>query len=268
MMTAKTFLFSKGFIWLISICSLVLIAPLKAQTGREIMERALHKTSWQTMQGDVSLIITNSRGEQRIRKIKMYSRKRTEDESDMLMRFVAPPDVRGTAFLIIEHARGDDERYLYLPALRRVKRIASSGKGGNFMASDFTYYDIGRPKLNDWTYKRLADTTLNGQLCYQIECLPASPQIAHDTGYNKIIRWIRQDVLVTIQAHYFDRGNRLWKVLTVPQIQDIQGVWFQTDMVMKDVQTQHQSEMKFENIQVNVKLPHQFFSVRYLQRMR
>ena len=239
-----------------------------AQSGREIMEKALHKTSWNTMQGDVTLILTNSRGEQRVRKIKMYSRKRTEDENDMLMRFIAPPDVRGTAFLIIEHVNGEDERYLYLPALRRVKRIASSGKGGNFMSSDFTYYDIGRPKLEDWTYKRLPDTTLNGQDCYQIECLPASPQIARDTGYNKIIRWIRKDVLVTIQSHYYDRGNRLWKILTVPEIQQIDGVWFQTDMIMKDLQINHQSEMKFSNIQVNVSLPPQFFSVRYLTRLR
>ncbi len=252
------------------IVTLAFLLPVQgtAQSGREIMEKALHKTSWKTMQGDVTLILTNSRGEQRVRKIKMYSRKRTEDENDMLMRFIAPPDVRGTAFLIIEHAKGEDERYLYLPALRRVKRIASSGKGGNFMSSDFTYYDIGRPKLDDWTYKRLADTTLNGQACYQIECLPASPQIARDTGYNKIIRWIRKDVLVTIQSHYFDRGNRLWKILTVPEVQQIDGVWFQTNMVMKDVQINHQSEMKFENIQVNVKLPPQFFSVRYLTRLR
>ena len=106
---------------LLAIGFLITSQPVHAQTGREIMQKALHKTSWQTMQGDVTLILTNARGEQRIRKIKMFSRKRTEDENDMLMRFVAPPDVRGTAFLIIEHAKGEDERYLYLPALRRVK---------------------------------------------------------------------------------------------------------------------------------------------------
>ncbi len=264
----KRFFVYNYFLLLISFSWIFSPAVAIAQNGREIMEQALHKTSWQTMQGDVTLILTNARGETRIRKIKMYSRKRTEVENDMLMRFISPPDVRGTAFLIIEHAGGEDERYLYLPALRRVKRIASSGKGGNFMSSDFTYYDIGRPKLEDWTYKRLADTTLNGNACYQIECLPASPQIARDTGYNKIIRWIRKDILVTIQSHYYDRGNRLWKILTVPEVQEINGVWFQTDMVMKDVQIHHQSEMRFENIQVNVKLPPQFFSVRFLTRMR
>ncbi|NOX36317.1 MAG: outer membrane lipoprotein-sorting protein [Calditrichaeota bacterium] len=254
-------LIGMGLIWLATASS------AQELSGREIMEKALHKTTWKDMQADVTLILQNPRGEQRVRKIKMFSRKRTENESDMLMRFISPPDVRNTAFLIIEHADGDDERYLYLPALRRVKRIASSGKGGNFMSSDFSYYDIGRPKLNDWTYRRLPDEVVEGFDCYKIECLPASPEISRDTGYNKIIRWIRKDILVTVQSHYFDRGNRLWKILTVPAVEEINGVWFQTDLVMQDVQTNHRSEMKFENIKVNVNLPPRFFSVRYLQRV-
>ena len=247
---------------------LAAVSPAQELSGRDIMEKALHKTTWKDMQADVTLILQNPRGEQRVRKIKMFSRKRTADESDMLMRFVAPPDVRNTAFLIIEHTNGDDERYLYLPALRRVKRIASSGKGGNFMSSDFSYYDIGRPKLNDWTYRRLPDEVIEGFDCYKIESLPATPQIARDTGYNKIIRWIRKDILVTVQSIYYDRGNREWKRLTVPRVENISGVWFQTDMIMNDLQTGHQSEMIFENIKVNQNIPANFFSVRFLQRVR
>jgi len=258
----------KKIVYLIAII-LVGVVVLTAQelTGRRIMEMALHKTTWKDMEADVTLILTNPRGEKRIRKIKLYSRKRTEDESDMLMRFVSPADVRNTAFLIIEHSRGDDERYLYLPALRRVKRIASSGKGGNFMSSDFSYYDIGKPKLNDWTYQRLPDSTIENQECYVIECLPATPEIEKDTGYGKILRWIRKDILVTTRSLYFDRGGQKWKQLTVPAVKNISGVWFQTDMIMRDLQTGHQSEMIFENIRVNQNIPARFFSVRYLQRI-
>ena len=243
-------------------------AAAQELTGRQIMEKALSKTTWKDMQSDVVMILTNARGEKRVRKIKMYSRKRTENESDMLMRFVEPADVRGTAFLIIEHEKGEDERYLYLPALRRIKRIASSGKGGNFMSSDFTYYDIGRPKLDDWVYKRLEDEVVDGHECYKIECLPASKQIAKDTGYGKIIRWIRKDIFVTVRSLYFDRALRKWKELTVPKIEKIGGVWFQTDMIMKDLQTGHQSEMRFLNIKINQGIPASFFSKRFLQRVR
>ncbi len=255
---------------LLIISLLFTFGALQAQslTGRQIMQKALNKSSWKDMVGQVTLILTNERGQQRIRKIKMFSRKRNANESDMLMRFVAPADVKGTAFLIIEHQNSDDDRYLYLPALRRIKRIASSGKGGNFMSSDFTYYDIGKPKLNDWKYKRLDDEKIDGYDCFKIECLPASEQIAKDTGYGKIIRWIRKDIFVTIRSEYYDRANRLWKILTVPKVENISGVWFQTDMIMKDVQNKHQSEMKFTNIKVNQNIPAQFFSQRYLQRGR
>jgi len=246
----------------------VFAASLHAQelSGRQIMEKALNKTSWQDMVGNVQLILTNERGQQRIRRIKMYSRKRNANESDMLMRFVAPADVKGIGFLTIEHQNSDDERYLYLPALRRVKRIASSGKGGNFMASDFTYYDIGKPKLNDWTYKRLPDEAVNGQACYKLECLPADDQIAKDTGYGKIIRWIRKDIWITVKSEYYDRAGRLWKQLEVPKVEQISGVWFQTDMIMKDVQNNHRSEMRFSDLKVNQNIPKNFFSQRYLQR--
>ena len=240
--------------------------PAQELTGRQIMKKALNKTSWQDMAGDVQLILTNERGQQRIRKIKMFSRKRNANESDMLMRFIAPADVKGTGFLTIEHQSSDDERYLYLPALRRVKRIASSGKGGNFMASDFTYYDIGRANLNDWMYKRLPDDEVDGQACYKLECLPASADIAKDTGYGKIIRWIRKDILVTVKAEYYDRAGRLWKRLEVPAIEHISNVWFQTDMIMKDLQNNHSSEMRFTNLKVNQNIPRSFFSQRYLQR--
>ncbi len=260
----------KRFAIILGLIFLAFHFPAAAQTltGRQIMEKALNKSSWQDMVSNVRLILTNEKGQQRIRKIKMYTRKRNANESDMLMRFIAPPDVKGIGFLIIEHQKSDDDRYLYLPALRRIKRIASSGKGGNFMSSDFTYYDIGKPKLNDWKYKRLKDETINGFDCYKIECTPANEQIAKDTGYGKIIRWIRKDILVTIRSEYYDRAGRLWKILEVPKIENISGVWFQTDMVMKDVQNKHQSEMIFSDIKVNQNIPAQFFSQRYLQRGR
>ena len=242
------------------------VLPAQELNGFQIMEKALNKSSWQDMSGQVKLILTSPRGEERTRKIDMFSRKRTADESDMLMRFKAPADVKGTAFLIIEKKDKDDERYLYLPAMRRVKRIASSGKGGNFMSSDFTYYDIGKPKLKDWTYKRLADEKVGKWDCYKLECLPVDENILKDTGYGKIIRWIRKDIFMTVQSEYYDSGLRKWKILSVPGMEKVAGVWFQTDMKMKDVQNNHVSRMQFTNLKVNQNIPAKFFTQRFLQR--
>jgi outer membrane lipoprotein-sorting protein len=187
-------------------------------------------------------------------------------ESDMLMRFIAPADVAGTGFLVIEHANRDDDRYLYLPALRRTKRIASSGKGGNFMGSDYTYYDIGEPKLDDWTYPEVEADTLDGIACYRITALPATPQIEKDTGYSKLVHWVRKDRMSVIKTEYYDRRGKLLKVLTIPEMVQLEGVWFQSHLVMKNVQDNRTSEMRFENIKINTGLSADLFSKRRLER--
>jgi len=134
------------------------------------------------------------------------------------------------------------------------------------MSSDFTFYDIGKPKLNDWKYKRLKDEKVNGRDCFKIECTPANKDIVNDTGYKKIIRWIDKSNFVTIKSLYFDKGDRKWKLLEVPKVEKIGKVWFQTDMIMKDLQTGHYSEMLFQNIKVDTNIPKDFFTKRYLQR--
>ncbi len=252
-----------AFIFIISLATSLTAQKL---TAYEIMKKTLNKSGWKNMRASVEMILTNAANKTRQRTIEMYSRKRTETESDMLMRFIHPADVKGISFLLIERSNAEDLRYLYLPALRRVKRIASSGKGGNFMSSDFTYYDIGKPELDDWTYRLLGTEKVNGFTCYKIECLPKTEKIKNETNYGKIIRWIRKDIFVTIKSVYYDKFLKKWKVLTVPGYRKIAGVWFQTDMIMKDVQNNHSSEMIFSNIQINTGIPAKFFTKRFLQR--
>jgi len=238
------------------------------EDGRAIMQKVLQRSNWHDMQADVTLTVTNARGQQRVRKIKLYSRDRTETESDMLMRFNAPADVAGTGFLVIEHSNRDDDRYLYLPALRRTKRIASSGKGGNFMGSDYTYYDIGEPKLDDWTYPEVVSDTLDGVPCYKITALPATPQIEKDTGYSKLVHWVRKDRVTVVKTEYYDRRGKMLKVLTIPEMVQLNGVWFQSRLVMKNVQDKRTSKMHFENIEINTGLNPSLFSKRQLERRR
>ncbi len=241
-------------------------ALLGAQpSGREIMERVVNKASWKDLVADVTLKI-ESRGKTRIRKIKMFARKRNQNETDTLMRFTYPPDVAGTAFLLREHSQGEDERYLYLPALRRIKRIASSGKGGPFMGSDFSYYDIGKPKLDDWKYENLGLVDLDGKKVYKIEALPASRKVEKETKYGKIIHYVDPEKWSVVRAEYYDRTGALWKVLEVREFKKIKGAWFQTDLVMKNLQAKSQSEMKFENLKVDQGLPAAMFTKRNLKK--
>lgn len=251
------------FLTLILLCG---ISVAQDSTGYAIMEQALNKKSWNDMKADLTLNMMNARNEKRSREIEFFSSDDAKGLNRMLMRFTAPADVRGTGFLTQETPSGDDERYLYLPALRRVKKIATSGSGGNFMSSDFTYYDIGKPKLEDWTYRLLGEEVINGTTCYKIECLPADKKVLEDTGYGKIIRWVNKDRLTTVKSDYYDKGLKLWKQLTVNESIEIKGIDFSTDMEMEDIQIAHKSRMIFSNVAVDTNLPDVLFSVRYLQR--
>lgn len=255
--------------FLLFFTSLLILCSLKSysQTGREIMEKVVNKETWNDMTADLYLTIMDSRGNKREREIKSFMKKYSEDETKMLMFFVKPADVKGTSFLIIEHKDRDDDRYLYLPALRRVKRILSSGKGGSFMASDFSYYDIGKPKLEDFKYNLVGEEKLDGLLCYIIECLPASPQIEKDTGYSKIVRWVIKDNYMVLKSDYYSRDGKKFKVLDVEKIEEIEKVLFATVMTMKDIISQRISRMEFRNIKVNTGLKDSLFSETSLDRI-
>jgi len=257
---------------IVFICVLgsVITVPAFSQdlTGRQIMERALSGTTWDDMHATLILTLETSRGEIRVREIDYYSKDVSDEETRMLMRFTSPADVEGTGFLAIDHENGEDERYLYLPALRRVNRIATSGAGGNFMSSDFTYYDIGAPELEDWTYNRLENETVDGQECYVLETFPSSDQIQEDTGYGKVIRWLTVDDFNTIRSEYYDESLELKKELRITEYTELDGTDFATNMIMHDVQIDHTSTMEFEEIEVDTGIPDDFFSQRYLQRGR
>ncbi len=238
-----------------------------SQTGREIMEKVVNKETWNDMTADLYLTIVDSKGGKREREIKSFMKKYSADETKMLMFFLKPADVRGTSFLIVEHKDRDDDRYLYLPALRRVKRILASGKGGSFMASDFSYYDIGKPKLEDFKYNLIGEEKLDGVSCYVIECLPVSSQIEKDTGYSKIVRWVRKDNYMILKSDYYSRDGKKFKVLDVEKIEEIENVLFATVMTMKDIISNRISRMEFRNIKVNTGLKDSLFSETSLDRI-
>lgn len=236
-------------------------------TGYGIMSQSLNRSPIETMEADLKLILRTSTGDTRQREIKFYSKTDPEtDQTKMLMRFVYPQDVRGTGFLSLEYTDRPDDRFLYMPALRQIKKIASSGSGGNFMSSDFTYYDIGTPELEDWKYQRLREETLAGREAYVIECLPGTAQIAEDTGYSKVIRWVAKDDLSIFHSEYYDASGELKKRLDVEKFEMINSSPFATEMVMHDVIIDHTSRMIFENLEVNKPIRDNFFTPRMLQR--
>ena len=126
-----------------------------------------------------------------------------------LMIFDTPKDQKGTALLTFSHANKDDDQWLYLPALKRVKKIASKKKSGPFMGSEFSFEDIGGNEVEEFDYKYLRDETFDGQKCFVIESYPKDKY----SGYTRIISWIDQEHYRTLKAEFYDRKKSHLKTL-------------------------------------------------------
>ncbi|MCK5689020.1 outer membrane lipoprotein-sorting protein [Myxococcota bacterium] len=236
------------------------------QNPLDLVDQVFNRSAWDDMAGTVILTMRNARGDTKVREIKLSSRRNKAGESAMLMRFIKPADVRGTGFLMIEHNDGEDDRRLFLPALRRIKRISASGSGGSFMGSDFTYYDIGKPQIKDWKYAFGKDKVVDGIQCRTIIGTAISDTVKSDTGYSKIEWHIDENRGVTLSADYFDKSGKLFKSMLVKKLEKVSDRLFATHIFMEDVVSKQQSEMVFKDLATNQGIPEKTFTNRNLQR--
>lgn len=233
-------------------------------TAEQVMERVIDDKGVADMSSRMTMRTMNASGQERVRVINMQSKTGTDGLTKRLLRFVSPADVKGTAFLIIENKDRDDDRLLYLPALHKVRRIASSGRGGSFMGSDFSYNDLGRPKLKESSHRLLRSETVDGVDTYVIESVPKDKQSVTDLNTSKIQSWVRKDNFMTVKALYFDRDGKELKLLTAGNLQKIGGVWFTLKMEMKNLQEGTKTVIALDEVKVNSGLTDELFTERNL----
>lgn len=198
--------------------------------------------------GDTSatmqMILRNRHGEESKREIrsKVLEVKRDGDKS--MIVFDQPKDVAGTALLTYTHKSADDDRWLYLPALKRVKRIASSNKSGPFMGSEFAYEDLGSQEPEKYTYKWLRDETLDGQAVFVFERYPAD----QDSGYTRQVIWMDQAEYRPLKIEFYDRKRSLLKTLTFADYQEHLGqYWRPGKLDMVNHQTGKSTTLLFKD---------------------
>ncbi|TVQ16158.1 MAG: outer membrane lipoprotein-sorting protein [Bacteroidetes bacterium] len=232
---------------------------LKAQpNGQKIMEDAYHLPKGEDMQGELTMTLVNRQGEQRVRNLRQYS-KDYGDVEKKIMFFLSPADVRGTSFMSWSYTDGrDDDQWIYLPALRRVRRISSDGKGDYFMGSDFTYDDLGDRHPDEDNHRLVREENLNGKACYVVESTPKDT----DYMYSKTITWVMKDSNLGLKREFYDDRGRLLKILQIKQFEKIDGYWTILETEMKNVQNNHTTHMKFSNVQYNQGIPDRKFTER------
>jgi len=261
--------------------SLVACLMMPAQSGlaaelsaTEVIIRHDNLYDGDTAITDYRLILIDRRSRQRERNLRMYTKDYDQDTRS-LSQFDSPPDLRGTAYLNYDWAdpETDDDSWLYLPSLQRVKRIATSDTSDSFLGSDFTYADINGLETSWYDYSYFSESEIvDGQDCWVIDVV-AKPEFRDKaeeaTGYSRLRTWIRKDNFLQQRAQAWElRGNRI-KYFNSSEIEQIDGIWTIKRMQVvttRNDRQEHASILQVEEISYNVELGDEIFTTEYMQR--
>jgi outer membrane lipoprotein-sorting protein len=232
-------------------------------TGQEIIEKVYNRSTGDDMKGDLNMTLTNSRGDSRVRKIMQFTKDFGESEKK-IMFFQYPADVRNTSFMTwgYDEAGKEDDQWIYLPALKKVKRISSDSKSDYFMGSDFTYDDLGDRHPTDDSHKLLGEDRVQEQNCYKVESRPKDEEYM----YSKTITWVSRDNWIALKKEFYDEDGDLLKTLNVKKYKNIKGFWIILSSEMHNIQKEHTTNMQLENVKINSNIANRMFSVRMMRR--
>ncbi len=234
--------------------------------GLEIAkERKARDKGWGDSESTSLMILRNAQGDESVREMRIQALEVQGDGDKGLTIFDQPRDVKGSAFLNFSHINEPDDQWLYLPALKRVKRIASRNKSGPFMGSEFAYEDLASFEVAKYTYNYLRDETVNGELCWVVESIPTDRY----SGYSKQIVWIDQSEYRVQKIEFYDRKKALLKTLTFDDYKlYLDKYWRAHKMTMTNHQTGKSTDMIAKEIKFRVGLTESDFNQNSLRRAR
>ncbi|NAW59595.1 outer membrane lipoprotein-sorting protein [Vibrio sp. V38_P2S17PM301] len=234
--------------------------------GLEIaQERKVRDEGWGDTIATMEMVLKNAQGESSTRLMRLKSLEVTGDGDKGLTIFDQPRDVSGTAFLNHSHTLDADDQWLYLPALKRVKRISSRNKSGPFMGSEFAYEDLSSFEIEKYTFNYVKDEEIDGQPAFVLEQVPTDK----NSGYTRQIVWIDQIHFRPLQIEFYDRKGALLKTLQFSQYQQYQGkYWRAHAMNMQNHQTGKSTLLTTSEITFNNGLDAKDFQKTVLKRVK
>ena len=231
-------------------------------TGRQIVDKAYNLPKGEDQTSILTMTLVNKSGKQRVRKIKQFTKDLGNVEKS-IMFFMTPADVKNTSFMNWSYdSDKSDDQWIYLPALKKVKRISSDSKSDYFMGSDFTYDDLGDRKLDADIHKLLREETVDGKKCYVVQSISKD----EDYMYTKTITWINKSNFIGVKKEFYDEDEELLKVLNIKSFKKVSGFWVITHSEMKNVQNNHKTIIKLSDVNVNTGVPASKFTERMMTR--
>ncbi len=235
---------------------------IQAQDAKEIAYKVYNRKAPKDGESDMKMTLINKKGSKRVRNLHQYFIDLGEVERQ-IMFFTTPADVKNTSFMnwSYDDASKDDDQWLYLPALKKVKRISSSSKDNEFMGSDFTYEDMEKRSPERDDHKFIKSGTYNGEAVWVVQATPKEEE-----QYSKKIAWISKEKHIPLKIDFYDEDEELLKTLTITGVKKMDDYWIIVKQEMKNVQKNHQTVISLTDVSVDKGLSESKFTQREMER--
>ncbi|NOX52568.1 MAG: outer membrane lipoprotein-sorting protein [Gammaproteobacteria bacterium] len=244
--------------------------PIDILTGRAAMEKVVARDDGKFVTRTLTMELTDRRGKSRVRETRSY-RKYFGEEKRTVLFYVSPANIKDTGFLTWDYPGEeiDDDQWLYLPAVRKIRRISATDRGDYFLGTDFSYEDVkneAKPNLSDYEHQRLGVATVDGANCIIVEGLPVSKKIAQELGYSKVVSYIDTNIWISRKTEFWDTQGNPLKVIEARDIRLINGIWTTHELVARNHKTGHKTRFTFSDIDYLTPIDDNWFETRRLRR--
>ena len=246
----------------------ILLVAVSGQAPREIIKKSHDAVKVSSFEAVSTLTITDARGNQRVRRNTMASMSTPDGTEKRIIKFLSPPEVKGTGILIFDYPEKSDDMWIYLPALRKTRRIVSREKSKSFMGSEFSNADMTAPGLDDFSYELLGEESLNGNTCYKIQSIPLNRDLEDQYGYSRSVHWVDKNNYLVHRTEYHDFDGEMFKTIDNREFRELDpsnNKYMVTHMAAENHSNGRSSEMVMEEVAVTATDP-SYFSVSFLEK--
>lgn len=253
----------------LSIMTMAFVSPTLPSSS-EIVKKVNSRNEGKHVIQNFDMLLTNKKGKTQSRKTIIY-RKDYDGERKSMIVFQSPTNVKGTGFLSFDYHDNskDDDQWLYLPALKKTRRISASNRGDYFLGTDFTYEDIklgSKMSVHDYNGNTIKTEVIDGKKCYLIESKPKNDKIKKELGYSKVQTWVDSEIWMVRKAKYWDEAGNLLKTSNVSSIQKIDGIWTIQKLEAVNHKTGHKTTITFSNVDYKTSVEDDLFTEESLMR--
>lgn len=255
--------FHTCFVYGTALVCIAVICAYGGDKGRRIARAYFDLKDARTMRAEATMVLIDEDNGRSERRLVMYEKNEPRGMSSFI-EFDAPAAVKGTKFLTVPDDKGNDIQRLYLPALKKVRRISAANNDGKFVGSDFYYYDLKDREFEDFSYTFVKEATMNDAAYNVIEMVPENED---ESPYSKSRAWVKKKDHFVYRMELYDKDSeKLIKTMAVVETRTIEGVIVPVKVVMDNHRDNHKTLLQLDNVEVNSDVDENVFTVQYLKR--